>query len=246
MARKELACVDKFGRPLMGGVQVVQDCTIQRRSQATLQCRVNCKEITDLGVVEGTHRAIRLANSLNQLDCRRELLVQLINPFAESVHLSAGALVEKYHSTQETDVGPALETVADSQGNPPRTKQGAVLKHVADLYGEACDNCTSSAERQELAQLLMEYSGRIGVRGRGLGVGGGGHTSVNGGGLSCLTKSSICGMTTSYSGPRRHRPCIAVCRLGSNNGEGLSSRSLASAMGFQADFVLDGDLSRVL
>jgi len=66
--------------------------------------------------------------------------------------------VGKYHSIQEADVGPALGTVADSQGNPPRTSQRAVLKHVADLYGRACDNCTSSAERQELAQLLMEYS----------------------------------------------------------------------------------------
>jgi len=158
MAGKELACVDKFGRPLVGGVQVVQDCTIPGRSQATLRCRVNCKEITDLGVVEGTHGAIRLANSLNWLDCRKELLVQCINPFAESVRLSAGVLVGKYHSIQETDVGPALETVADSQGNLPRIKQGAVPKHVADLYGGACNNCTSSAERQELAQLLMEYS----------------------------------------------------------------------------------------
>jgi len=158
MVGKELACVDKFGRPLVGGVQVVQDCMIPGRSQATLRCRVNCKEIADLGVVEGTHEAIRLANSLNQLDCWRELLVQCINPFAESVRLSAGALVGKYHSIQEADVGPALETVADSQGNSPRTNRGAVLEHVADLYGGACDNCTSSAERQELAQLLMEYS----------------------------------------------------------------------------------------
>jgi len=118
MAGKELACVDKFGRLFVGGVQVVQDCTIPGRFQATLRFRVNCK-ITDLGVVEGTHGAIRLANSLNRLDCRRELLVQCINLFVESVRLSACVLVRKYHSIQEIDVGPALETVADSQGNLP-------------------------------------------------------------------------------------------------------------------------------
>jgi len=84
--------------------------------------------------------------------------VQCINPFTESVRLSADVLVGKYHSVQEADVGSALETVADSQGNPPRTKQGGVPEHVADLYGGACSNCTSSAERQELAQLLMKYS----------------------------------------------------------------------------------------
>jgi len=58
MAGKELACVDKFVRPLVGGVQVVQDCMILERSQATLRCRVNCKEIADLGVVEETHKVI--------------------------------------------------------------------------------------------------------------------------------------------------------------------------------------------
>jgi len=47
--------------------------------------------------------------------------MQCINPFTEPVRLSAGALVGKYHSIQEADVGPALETVADTQGNPPHT-----------------------------------------------------------------------------------------------------------------------------
>jgi len=115
MAGKELVCVDKFSRPLVGGVQVVRDCTVPGRSQATLRCRVNCKRIASLRVVEGTHRAIRLANSLNRLDCRQELLLQCINPFTEPVQLSAGVLVGKYHSIQEADVGPALETVTDTQ-----------------------------------------------------------------------------------------------------------------------------------
>jgi len=158
MAGKELACVEKFGRPLVGGAQVAGTATVPERSQATLRCRVNCKGIPDLGVVEGTHGAIRLANNLNQLDCQRELLVQCINPFMEPVQLSAGVLVGKYHSIQKADVGPALEKVADTQGNPPRTSRGAVPEYLADLYGGACDNYTSSTERQVLAQLLMEYS----------------------------------------------------------------------------------------
>jgi len=53
VAGRELVCVDKFGRPLVGGVQVVQDCTVPGRSQATLRCRVNCTEIAGLGVVGG-------------------------------------------------------------------------------------------------------------------------------------------------------------------------------------------------
>jgi len=52
MARKELVCVDKFCRPLVGRVQVVQDCTVPGRSQATLCCKVNCKRIAELRLVE--------------------------------------------------------------------------------------------------------------------------------------------------------------------------------------------------
>jgi len=109
VAGRELVCVDKFGRPLVGEVRAVQECMVPGKSQATLHCGVNCKEIAGLGVVEGTHGAIRLANSLNWLDCRQEILVHCINPFTEPVRLSAGALVGKYHSIQKADVGPALE-----------------------------------------------------------------------------------------------------------------------------------------
>jgi len=59
---------------------------------------------------------------------------------------------------QKIDVGSALEKVADTQGNPPRASRGAVPEHMADLYGRACGSCTSSTERQVLAQLLKKYS----------------------------------------------------------------------------------------
>jgi len=85
MAGKKLACVKKFGRTLVGEVQVVWDCINLGRSQATLRCRVNCREIADLGVVEGMHGAIQLANRLNRLDCHRELLVKSINFSTESI-----------------------------------------------------------------------------------------------------------------------------------------------------------------
>jgi len=71
--------------------------------------------------VEGTHREIQLANSLNWLDCQGKLIVQCINLFPQPDKLSARALVGKYHSIQETDVGPALELVASSQGTPLAT-----------------------------------------------------------------------------------------------------------------------------
>jgi len=153
VVEKELACVEKFSRPLVGGVQVVRDYTVPRRPQATLRCKINCKEIIGLGVGERMHRAIRLANSLNWLDCRRELFVQCMNPFMELVRLLAGVLVGK-----KAYVGPALGAVADTQRNLSRTSQEAVPEHCADLYGGACENFASSTEGQVLAQLLMKFN----------------------------------------------------------------------------------------
>jgi len=49
MAGKELTCVDKSGRPLVGGVQVVRICMIPGRSRATIHCRVNNNQISGLG-----------------------------------------------------------------------------------------------------------------------------------------------------------------------------------------------------
>jgi len=55
-------------------------------------------------------------------------------------------------------VGPALEAVAEASGVIPRTGWAAVPEHAADLYDGACGNCNSSAERQALARLLVNYS----------------------------------------------------------------------------------------
>jgi len=113
---------------------------------------------------------IQLENSLNQLDCQGELLVQYINPFTELIKLPAGALMGKYYSIQEADVGPALETVANAPGAPSRARRAAVPEHVADLYDGACGNCSSSAERQVLAQLLMDYSDVFSYRDEDMGL----------------------------------------------------------------------------
>jgi len=75
MAGRELACVNQFGWPLVEGVQVVQRCTVHGRSRAKVRCRVNCREISDLGVVEGALGVVQLSNSLNRLDQQGDLLV---------------------------------------------------------------------------------------------------------------------------------------------------------------------------
>jgi len=75
MAGHELACVDKFSRPLVAGVQVVRRYTVPGGSLATVCCRVNCREIYNLGVIEEALGGVQLANSLNRLDKWGEFLV---------------------------------------------------------------------------------------------------------------------------------------------------------------------------
>jgi len=58
MGDRELACVDKFGRPLAGGIQVVQSCTILGHSRATIHCKVDRGYLSGLKVVESTHATI--------------------------------------------------------------------------------------------------------------------------------------------------------------------------------------------
>jgi len=53
MAGRELACVSRFGNLLVERVQVVRRCAVPGHSRATVHCRVNCRKISDLGVVEG-------------------------------------------------------------------------------------------------------------------------------------------------------------------------------------------------
>jgi len=93
-----------------------------------------------LGVMEGIHGTIQLANGLNRLDCRGKLLGQCINPFTEPVKLPAKKKIWNWH----------LRQWPEPKEPPPRTRRGAILEHMADLYEEACGNCRSSLECQEL------------------------------------------------------------------------------------------------
>jgi len=70
MPGRGLAYVNKFGWLLVRGAQVVRNCSISRCFRATIHCRVNCKQISKLRVLDCAHERIQLANSLNELDMR--------------------------------------------------------------------------------------------------------------------------------------------------------------------------------
>jgi len=158
MASKELTCVDKFGRPLVGSVQVVRNCTIPGRSRATIHCRVNNSQLSGLGVVEGAPERIQLANSLNRLTERGEILVQCVNPFSEAVQLPSGFILGCFHSVQEEGIGPSLGDATEGPRQRPSKGRRIVPPHVQELHETACDGCASNREHQAMAKLLREYN----------------------------------------------------------------------------------------
>jgi len=158
MSGRELACVNKFGRPLVGDMQVVWNCTILGCSRATIYCKVNNSQLTRLGVVEGKHYRIQLASSLTQLSARGEILLQCVNPFTESVKLPAGSMVGGFHSVQEGDMGPSLEDTAEGPHQRPHRGRGTIPPHVRELYEAACHGCGSNEECQAMVKLLRKYS----------------------------------------------------------------------------------------
>jgi len=157
MAGKELSCVDKFGCPLVRGVQVVRNCTVPGRSRVTIHCRVNNRQLSGIGFVEGTHTRIQLASSLNRLTDQGEILVQCINPFSEPVTLSSGSLLGRFHTVQEGDVGPSLGGTMEGPQERSSVRRGTVPEHVKELYQSACEGCAGHKERQAMAQFLREY-----------------------------------------------------------------------------------------
>jgi len=80
-----------------------------------------------------------------------------VNPFTEPLELPAGSLVGKFHSVQEKDVGPMLETADNTRRIPTGDGRRPVPEHIAELYGDACDSCESKRKCLVMAQLLSEY-----------------------------------------------------------------------------------------
>jgi len=173
MGGRELACVDKSGRPLVGGVQVIRNCTVPGCSQATIHCRVNNNRISGLGVVEGAHERIQLASSLNQLTERGEILVQCVNLFTGSIKLPAESMLGRFHFVQVEDIGPLLGDATEEPPRRPKMGRETVPTHIRELYETACGGCASNdvrltgAVRHEIPQtagtvLIRQPTRRLG------------------------------------------------------------------------------------
>jgi len=157
MGDKELACVDKLGRPLTGEIQVVRSCTIPGHSQATVRCKVDGGYLSGLGIVESTHAKIRLARSLNRLTERREIWVQCINPFPESINLPSGSTPGRFHSVQGEDSAPLWETTMESLRQRPSEGRRTTPRY-AGTRGDHWADGVGNGEHRGKAKLLQQGS----------------------------------------------------------------------------------------
>jgi len=151
MGHKELTCVDKLGRSLAGGIQVVQSCTIPGHSRATVHCKVDGGYSSGLGVVESTHG--KIAYSLNRLTRQGEIWVQYINLFPESVNLPSGSALGQFHPVPEEDSGPSWETTAESPRQRPSAGRRVTPHHPGMRDGHWAQS-VGNRERRSKAKLL--------------------------------------------------------------------------------------------
>jgi len=76
--------------------------------------------------------------------------VKRINPFMESVKLSAESMLSCFQSVQEKDVGPSLGDTTEGPRQRPPKGRGTVPPYVKKLYEAACDGCASIEEYNDL------------------------------------------------------------------------------------------------
>jgi len=156
MGDKELACVDKFGRPLAGAVQVVRSCTIPGHSRATVRCKVDGGQTSKLGVVESTHSRVQLARSFSRLTGQGEISVQCVNPFSETVDLPPRSMLGRFHPVQEEAIGPSSGATTEGPQQSPSRGRRTVPTHASPPPGTR--GCTGNGKRQAMARLPHGYS----------------------------------------------------------------------------------------
>jgi len=157
MGHKELTCVDKLGRSLAGGIQVVRSCTIPGHSWVPVHCKVDSGYSSGLGVVESMHGRIRPTHSFDRLTQWGEIWVQYINPFPESVNLLSGSALGQFYPVQEEDSGPSWETTTERPQQRPSAGRRAT-PNLAGMRDGHWAQGVGNRERRSKTKLLHRYS----------------------------------------------------------------------------------------
>ena len=163
---KELSCTDRFGTLLASKVQVLRPTIIPPESEYSVACRISNPVSGRQGLIEGNgDGSIAVAACLVSPTLKKRTVpVRCWNPSSYPLTLRAGSVIASYtavteHQVVTMDEEPALSNLEMVKKTPDdKTIQPtSVPEHVSSLYAEACANCKSAEERQEMAKLLCSY-----------------------------------------------------------------------------------------
>jgi len=156
MGDKELSCVDKFGRPLVGEEPIVRSCTMPGHSRGAVHRKVDSGHTSRMGVVESTHPSVPPARSFNQLTRRGKTSVPCFHLPSQMVNLPPTPILSCTPSVQEGDSRPSRETAMRSPRESPPLGQSTASPHTPHspgTRGRESDGCVDNGECQDTAKL---------------------------------------------------------------------------------------------
>ena len=174
-----LPCTNRCGAMLSNKVQVASTVVVPPGAEAQLVCRLTSPPATNTGLVEHFSEndpKVVIAATLTQLNQQGKFLVRCLNPRQTPITLRAGTTLGTYtpitsdqifqqpeettpvpNNQEETTPAPNHQeekTPAPNKGKSTKTPP----THLVALYEQACQNCKSADQRQELVDLLVEYA----------------------------------------------------------------------------------------
>ena len=174
-----LPCTNRCGAMLSNKVQVASTVVVPPGAEAQLVCRLTSPPAANTGLVEHFSEndpKVVIAATLTQLNQQGKFLVRCLNPRQTPITLRAGTTLGTYtpitsdqifqqpeettpvpNNQEETTPAPNHQeekTPAPNKGKSTKTPPA----HLLALYEQACQNCKSADQRQELVDLLVEYA----------------------------------------------------------------------------------------
>ena len=174
-----LPCTNRCGAMLSNKVQVASTVVVPPGAEAQLVCRLTSPPAANTGLVEHFSEndpKVVIAATLTQLNQQGKFLVRCLNPRQTPITLRAGTTLGTYtpitsdqifqqpeettpvpNNQEETTPAPNHQeekTPAPNKGKSTKTPP----THLVALYEQACQNCKSADQRQELVDLLVEYA----------------------------------------------------------------------------------------
>lgn len=156
-----LLCTSRNGSLYSNKVQVAETTLVAPGCEAQLICRLTSNPAQPVGIVEhcsALDSKVVIAATLTQPNSKGRVVVRCLNSSSSTVELKAGTNIGLYTPVDHDQI--FTDTEKDNSTEKPQIKDFSthVPEHVIPLYEQAVKNCTSFAQEQALARLLVDYA----------------------------------------------------------------------------------------